>query len=505
MTIELVDAGVELRPDSSRVVARLFLPGEGFARTGSRAGDIMDRIDAMPATELDAAAADIRASFGSRHDDLDSLLRRHAATVAFRAGESPPMDQEHEIVLGAAFTAEHSVEGAALCNPSAVVHPDQTGLNHGELRLAVALRAIGEGHVSSIEFATAVVGADWVFEPRPLPLVTATVTEGDWSRAHFRESLETDGRLNEVSGAIVRALPAVFRSSRIEVAINEVPAELAQRHDTRQDLDVIRTMAWSAYHADFAPSSALGQRVLLPAASDEDNGMEDARFVLFTRADGRTEYRATYTAYNGHAIAPRLIVSPDLVAFTVHRLSGPAARNKGMALFPRPIGGTMFALTRTDGENTSIARSPDGLSWTDLAVVHRPTELWEVVQTGNCGSPIETPEGWLVILHGVGPMRQYAIGAMLLDLDDPTIVVARLTRPLLQPLDGQREGYVPNVVYSCGAIVHADTVWLPYGIGDQRIRVVSMRLSELLAAMTPEPAVANTGPSAGLSAGLSAR
>ncbi|MEO6115027.1 MAG: glycoside hydrolase family 130 protein [Pseudolysinimonas sp.] len=488
MSVEVRDAGVELEPDASRVIARLYLPGEGYTRSGSRAGDIMDRIEAIPPDELHAAAERIVAAFGSRHEKFAELLRQHAATVAFRAGETPPMDPDHEIVLGAAFTAEHSVEAAALCNPSAVPHPDQSGLSAGQLRLAISLRAIGEGHVSSIEFATAVIDpvTGWTFEQRPMPLVAATITEGDWTRAHFRASLETEGRLNEVSGAIVRALPTSFRSSQIEAAISDVPIELGQRHDTRGGLDVIRTMAWSAYRAGFEPSSSLGQRVLLPAASDETNGMEDARFVLFTHDDGRTEYRATYTAYNGHAIGPRLIISPDLVDFAIHRLSGPAARNKGMALFPRSIGGTMFALTRSDGENTSIARSKDGLSWTDIAVLHRPDEIWEIVQTGNCGSPIETPEGWLVLLHGVGPMRQYSIGAMLLDLDDPTILRARLTQPLLQALGDQREGYVPNVVYSCGAVEHDGTIWLPFGVGDQRIRVVSLRLDALLAAMTPE-------------------
>ncbi len=489
MTVHIADAGVELLPDSSRVMARLFLPGEGYARTGSRAGDIMERIDATTPDELRAEALRILASFGPRDESFPALLRRHAATVAFRAGETPPMDPDHEIVLGAAFTAEYSLEAAALCNPSAVPHPDQSGLEPGQLRLAVALRAIGEGHISSIVFATAVVGPGWVFGPRPMPLVAATVSEGDWTRAHFRESLETEGRLNEVSGAIVRALPAAFMSSQIERAISDVPAELAQRHDTRSDLDVLRTMAWSAYHARFEAWSQLGQRVLLPAASDETNGMEDARFVLFTHDDGRTEYRATYTAYNGQAVAPRLVVSPDLLEFAVHRLTGPAARNKGMALFPRPIGGKMFALTRTDGENTSIARSSDGLFWSDIAVLHRPRLLWEVVQTGNCGSPIETPDGWLVLLHGVGPMRQYSIGAMLLDLEDPTVVRARLREPLLRPPAGASDGYVPNVVYSCGAVLHEGKVWLPYGIAVQRVRVASIDLAELLAAMTPEPLV----------------
>ncbi len=487
MTVAFRDVGVQLNPDPSRVIPRLFLPGEGYARTGSRAADIIDRIEATAPEELRLAAAGILESFGSRSENLELLLRRHAETVAFRAGETPPMDPDHEIVLGAAFTAEHSVEAAALCNPSAVPHPDQSGLASGELRLAIALRAIGEGHVSSIAFATAIVNdvGGWQFETRPVPLVPSTVTEGDWTRGHFRACLESEGRLNEMSGAIVRALPAKFLSGQIEAAINDVPAQLAQRFDIRNDLDVIRTMAWSAYHASLESSSSLGQRVLLPAASDETNGMEDARFVLFTHADARIEYRATYTAYNGHAIAPRLIISPDLVNFSMHRLSGTAARNKGMALFPRAIGGTLFALTRTDGENTSIATSPNGLSWTDVAVLHRPEELWEVVQTGNCGSPIETAEGWLVLLHGGGPMRQYSIGAMLLDLDDPTIVRAQLTEPLLRPSDEERDGYVPNVVYSCGAVEHAGTIWLPFGVGDQRIRVVSVELDELLGAMTP--------------------
>ena len=489
MTVTLDDAGIDLEPDPALVVARLFLPGEGFARTGSRAAGIIDRIQAFSPEDLAAEAALVLASFGDRHEELQMLLERHAETVAFRSGETSALGADETIVLGAAFTAEHSVEAAALCNPSAVVHPDQGGLRPGELRLAVALRGIGEGHVSSIGFANAVVGPgiSWRFEPRAVPLATATITDGDWTRAHFRESLESEGRLNEVSGAIVRALPKTFRSSEIERAIFGIPAELAQRHDTRGDLDAIRTMAWSTYRADFDPATELTQRVLLPAAAEENNGMEDARFVLFTDDDGRVEYRATYTAYDGRAIAPRLIVSPDLCQFSIHRLSGPAAVNKGMALFPRRIGGAQYALTRTDGENVSVARSGDGLSWTDVALIHRPTELWEVVQSGNCGSPIETDQGWLVILHGVGPMRQYAIGALLLDLDDPTRVLSVLRTPILVATGDFREGYVPNVVYSCGGIVHDGTLWLPYGVGDSRVRVASIAVADLLDEMAAVP------------------
>jgi predicted GH43/DUF377 family glycosyl hydrolase len=492
MTETLADAGIELGPDPSRVVARLFLPGEGFTRTGSRAAGIIERIQAFSPEQLAVEAAQLLAAFGDRHEDFRMLLERHAETVAFRSTDSSALGPDEAIVLGAAFTAEHSVEAAALCNPSAVVHPDQGGLEPGELRLAVALRAIGEGHVSSITFASAVVGPGirWRFEPRATPLATATISDGDWTRTHFRESLESEGRLNEVSGAIVRGLPKAFRSSEIERAISGVPAELAQRHDTRNDLDAIRTMAWSTYHADFDPATELTQRVLLPAAAEETNGVEDARFVLFTDDDGSVEYRATYTAYDGHSIAPRLIVSPDLCRFSIHRLSGPAAVNKGMALFPRRIDGTRYAVTRTDGENVSVARSHDGLSWADVAVVHRPTELWEIVQSGNCGSPIETDRGWLVILHGVGPMRQYAIGALLLDLDDPTVVRAVLDTPILVAGPELREGYVPNVVYSCGGVVHDGRLWLPYGVGDSRVRVASISVAALLDEMAPAPVAA---------------
>jgi len=493
VTVLLTDLGVELRADPGRVVARLFLPGEGISPARSRTSDIVERIVAMPPADIDAAAGEILAGFEPRHGDLRELLTRHAETVAFRSKNPPRLDGALSVVLGAAFTAEHSVEAAALCNPSAVRHPDQSGLKRGEFRLAVALRSIGEGHVSSIGFASAIVGPGvrWRFEERVLPAVPPVVTEGSWSRTVLREALEADGRLNELSGAVVRALPSNFRSSEIETAIGAVPAELGRRRDAHIDLDTIRTMAWSAYEAEFGEDTDLSQRVLMPVSAGESNGMEDARFVSYTADDGTTEYRASYTAYDGRSIAPRLIRSPDLRTFTMHRLVGRAAVNKGMAFFPRPIGGLQWALTRTDGENLSVARSKNGLSWTDLGVLKRPSRLWEIVQLGNCGSPIETDRGWLVVTHGVGPMRRYAISAILLDLDDPTRIVARLDDPLLEPVGVLQEGYVPNVVYSCGGIVHDGTLWLPYGVGDQRVRAAAIDVSALLDAMTAVPEAAN--------------
>lgn len=487
MTARLTDLDVELLPDPGRTIARLFLPGEGIIPTRSRAGDIIDRIAALPESEVHAAAAEILSAFGDRHDELRAILVHHAETVVFRSDTPHRADDALSIVIGAAFTAEHSVEAAALCNPSAVRHPDQSGLRAGELRLAVALRSIGEGHVSSIGFATAIIGPGraWRFEERAMPAVAPVVSEGTWSRARLREALEAEGRLNELSGAVVRALPKTFASSEIELAIGAVPAELGRWREPHVDLDTIRTMAWSAYEATFDEHTQLSQRVLLPVTAGESNGIEDARFVIYTADDGSVEYRASYTAYDGRSIAPRLICSPDLRSFTMHRLMGKAAVNKGMAFFPRPIGGLDWALTRTDGENISIASSKNGLSWANAGVIHRPTEIWETVQLGNCGSPIETERGWLVVTHGVGPMRRYSIGALLLDLDDPTRVVSRLAEPMLEPDDDLREGYVPNVVYSCGGIVHDGVLWLPYGVGDQRVRAGAIGVEELLDAMIP--------------------
>ncbi|CAN5309319.1 glycoside hydrolase family 130 protein [soil metagenome] len=486
MSVMLRDAGVELLPDPSRVVARLFLPGEGLLPKRSRAADIVRRIRATPPEDLETEARQLLDGFAHRHRDLTGILSRHAATVAFRTELPDNPDPALATVLGAAFTLEYSVEAAALCNPSAVPHPDQRGLQRGELRLALGLRSIGEGHVSSISFASAVVGGGrWRFEPRVKPTVQGEIGEGQWTHAAFADVLENASQQNELSSAVLRALPSVFSSGQIEDAIREAPQALSRRPDAHLDLDVIRTLAWSAYSATFPADVPLSARVLMPAAPSEANGMEDARFVQFTHDDGTTDYRATYTAYDGHAISPRMIITGDFESFAMYTLSGDAAANKGMAFFPRPIDGTRWALTRTDGENISLACSDDGISWNDLAVLVRPGRLWEVIQTGNCGAPLETDRGWLVLTHGVGPMRQYAIGALLLDLDDPTKVLARLETPLLGAGDEQREGYVPNVVYSCGGVIHDGTLWLPYGVGDERVRAGSIGVNELLDAMTP--------------------
>jgi predicted GH43/DUF377 family glycosyl hydrolase len=236
----------------------------------------------------------------------------------------------------------------------------------------------------------------------------------------------------------------------------------------------------SAYEVTFDNRLALDQQVIMPAAAEESNGMEDARFTRFVLDDGTVDYRATYTAYDGRQIAPRLLTSPDLRTFRAHRLAGSAARNKGMALFPRLVNGRHLTLCRADGERTALASSPDGFTWTAQQPVHAPTTSWETVQVGNCGPPIETDRGWLVLTHGVGAMRTYSIGAILLDLEDPSVVLGNLAHPILEPDPGEQDGYVPNVVYSCGGVVHDGLLWLPYGIGDARVGVAYVPLADVL-------------------------
>ncbi len=483
MTLDVRDAGAELLPDASRVVADLFLPGESTPGAVSRTERVIARVLAMPRDELAAAAMRLEAEFGARHAGFDALLRANAEKV-----ESEPLDDAVGLVLGAAFTAEYAIEGAALCNPSVVPDPDQTGVPEGGLRVVLSLRSIGEGHTSTISFCSAVIGPgrSWTFGARELPLARATISDGEWDVEHLRRALEHDGELTEVSHSVIQRLPAKLRRGDIDRAIRSLPGEFFNHAEARVRVEAIRVVSRSAYDAEFPAGSALSQRVLLPVSDEERRGLEDARFVRFTEDDGRETYRASYTAYDGRRISSRLIVTEDFERFSIHRLTGPATRTKGMAFFPRRVGGRLLALTRTDGESILLASSEDGLDWGGETIVAAPEQLWEIVQSGNCGSPIETDRGWLVLTHGVGPMRRYSIGALLLDLDDPAKVVARLDLPLLEPSGAYQDGYVPNVVYSCGGLVHDGLLWVPHGIGDGRIRVASVPLAELLGAMTPE-------------------
>ena len=481
-----------LYPDLSRVVARLYLPGEEIAGNQSRVALVVQRVLRLTDDEVDQEAEIVVKDFAGRHRDLDDLLYENALRVSSHVPEGVVLNETQSLVMGAAFTAEFAVEGAALCNPSVVVDPDQSDLLEGETRLVLSVRAIGEGHVSSLGFASAIVGPgrSWRFLPRQGPLIAGRTQPLSWVNSQFRTLLEIDGVLDDLSHSILAALPEVFTIDDFRVALAEVHTDLLIRPNAGDTIAALRRAVSLAYESLFPMDIELSQQVLLPAIPDERAGIEDARLVRFTDAEGNSEYRATYTAYNGHDVGGRLIISGDLRHFHTYPMTGPAARNKGVAIFPRLVDGRFMALCRSDGETTSITRSDDGLAWDEPVAVHEPTAAWEVVQVGNCGSPIELAEGWLVLTHGVGPMRTYAIGAVLLDLEDPTKVLRRLETPLIEPAPDERNGYVPNVVYSCGGIVHEGTLWLPFGIGDSRIGVAWISVDELLDAMTSVAAYA---------------
>ena len=478
-----VDAGLRAHP--ARVVARLFLPGEDLPGGRSRAGAVVDRVLALGEDEVERLAGRLPAAFARRHRDYETMLRDHTAIVSSHLRPGTELSDARTLLIGATFTAEYAVEAAALCNPSAVLHPDQGRLTEGQARVAVTVRGIGEGHVSSVGFCTAVLGpgAVWTFDPRTSPVVAGTTTAGRWRREHLRAVLRDQLRDDGLAHSVLGSLPEAFTGTDLQEALVNLPADLIGRHGAQETVDLLRQLVASAYEVDFPADLDLSQQVLLPSAAEESNGMEDVRVVRFVGDDGSVDYRATYTAYDGRHIAPRLLTSPDLRSFRAHRLAGPAARNKGMALFPRLVAGRHLALCRSDGERTSLASSADGFVWGRPELIQKPEAAWEVLQVGNCGPPIETDHGWLVLTHGVGPMRTYSVGAILLDLDDPTRVLRRSPRPLLQPTPEEQDGYVPNVVYSCGGLVHDGRLWLPYGIGDSRIGVAWADLDQLLGEM----------------------
>jgi predicted GH43/DUF377 family glycosyl hydrolase len=476
----------ELRPDPSRVVARLFLPGEEPHVARSRVGAIADRVLALDEPTVIELAGRLVQDFEDRHVGYEKLLRRHASIVAAaHVSDQTPLSPARALVLGACFTAEYATEAAALCNPSAVPHPDQSGLEAGQLRVAVSLRAIGEGHISSIGFCAAVIGPGpcWTFQQRDAPVVAGEASLARWNNHQLRAVLADHGNFDELSNALLHALPEHFDLTDLEHALAQTPIDLLAPPSAPAKAELLRRIVSSAYQMEFGLDTTLSQRILLPSAVEERDGMEDARFTRFLGDDGIAEYRATYTAYDGYQIAPRLLLSSDLRHFRTHRLAGAAARNKGMALFPRPVSGRQLALCRSDGENISLAYSTDGYRWSRPQQLHAPQQPWEMLQVGNCGPPIETEHGWLVLTHGVGPMRTYSIGALLLDLDDPSRILGRLADPLLSPADGERDGYVPNVVYSCGGLLHDGRLWLPYGIDDSRIGVAWVPLDQLLGAL----------------------
>jgi predicted GH43/DUF377 family glycosyl hydrolase len=476
-----------LKPDASRTLCRLFVPGqETLIRGESRAMTVIDRVLDMTEQEVDRTLARTLALFSGRHRDLAETLEQNFGLVAHRLGSQIKVERARRQLIGAYFTQEYALEAAALFNPSMVPHPDQAGCLPGEIRFVMSLRAVGEGHLSSIEFRSGTIGNDSGirFDPPGGFLQTGCPRAVRYDRDLFQDRLAEFGYEDENARFLWGVLPSRFTSAELDVALAELASQRLTRGDSAVLADKVRWMAASNYAVEFDAQRALSERVLWPTGPAESHGMEDARFVRFTAGQDVTYY-ATYTAFDGAQVAPNLLETADFRTFTVSQLSGPSAKNKGMALFPRLIDGRWAALSRWDRESNAIGYSDDGRRWGEAVTVQAPTRPWELIQLGNCGSPIETPAGWLVFTHGVGPMREYAIGAVLLDPDEPERLIGSLSEPLLVADESERDGYVPNVVYSCGAMLHGQTVVLPYGCSDSSVRVATVDLGALLDRLMP--------------------
>lgn len=484
MSLDVHRLKVSLEADPTRVLLRPYsTSGQLHAR------NVISRVLALPESELPALLASVLADFDQRHHRLHELLLERFESVSELLTTDQDLSETRRALIGACFYSEYSLEAAALFNPSIVAHPDQSGVPRGCLRFVLSLRSTGEGHISSITFRTGLVNpkGEVSLDPQGRFSVEPTIIPNPtFERDLFGRKLYELGVSSAFARRVVDALDDRFTLHDLE---NAITRERWRRRNLVAESDAdpgveekILSVALSNYEVLFRPDSKLSERVIFPVTPSQRNGIEDARFVRFQ--DGlESSYYATYTAYDGRLIIPQLVETDDFEHFRFITLNGPAVQNKGMALFPRKLNGLYAMLGRQDGENLQLMYSDNLHFWNETRVILRPRFSWELVQIGNCGSPIETEAGWLVLSHGVGPMRQYCIGAFLLDLERPERVVGRLRQPLLKPEPGEREGYVPNVVYSCGALVHAGWLILPYAVSDSAVRFARVELKALLAAI----------------------
>jgi predicted GH43/DUF377 family glycosyl hydrolase len=480
--MNITRTGIVLKPDASRVLFRPFNPvGE------ERPLRLLARILSLPEEETVAMLAQVLAEFKTRHQRLLDYFLVRFEFVRHLLPTDQPLSEDRKLLIGAYFTHEYSLEAAALFNPSIGPHPDQAGLPDGTLRFILSLRATGEGHISSITFRTGTIDAGGkILVDMPSRYVTTPdhIPPISYDKTIFWRQLQELGVADNIAETIFKTLSEGFTVDELGQEIQYL-RRYAQHRNSEFDRTASRllNLAKSNYEVIYSPDQPLTERVIFPIAPNESNGIEDARFVQFKDDDGVVTYVATYTAYDGRVTIPQLLETSDFLRFSVCTLNGPEVQNKGMALFPRRIRGQYVMLSRQDAENLYLMYSDDLHFWHTKVPLLKPTYSWEFLQIGNCGSPIETEAGWLVISHGVGPMRKYSIGAFLLDLEDPSRVIGRLTQPLLSPDESEREGYVPNVVYSCGSLVHAGLLILPYAMSDSASSFATIPLTDLLGEM----------------------
>jgi predicted GH43/DUF377 family glycosyl hydrolase len=474
--------GIVLKPNSSRVVIRPF-----EVPSGDRVERILARIGTLTEAEVEKQLTSVMTDFGNRHQRIREFFRQRFEQVRQHALTDFEPTESRKLLIGAYFTQEYALESAALFNPSMIWHPDQTGLPVGSRRFIISLRATGEGHISSITFRSGTMDANGLIhmdEPTRFVEAPMQVLNALYDKVLFYRKLTELGINGPLTEQTMAALGDHFTLADLERTLKTV----MRSHRTRQRefepiMHTMLVLAKANYEIRFDPSLNVSERIIFPSSPTETSGIEDARFVRFIHDDGRVVYYATYTAYDGRVTFPQMLETEDFLQFRVSTLNGPEVKNKGFALFPRMVNGQYAMLSRQDNEHIYLMYSDSSHFWHTKTLIARPTFPWEYIQLGNCGSPIETPAGWLVLMHGVGPMRKYAMGAFLLDLEDPSKLIGRLETPLLEPDASEREGYVPNVVYSCGAVVHNNKLVIPYAMSDYASTFATVPLAEVLGAM----------------------
>lgn len=480
--MEVQRTGVVLRPSNSRVVIRPF-----ELQNDSRVERIIARVGAMSDAQVDVQLESVMSEFRERHQRTREFLQWRFEQVRRHLLTDAPVSEARQLLIGSYFSQEYALESAALFNPSMVWHPNQDNLPEGWRRFILSLRATGEGHISSITFRSGVIDAEnrvRMDEPTRFVCAPEIVLNSLYEKDLFYRKLSELGINGPLTEQVMASLNPHFTLAELESSLTQtLRLNRIRQREFEPLAHTMRVLAKSNYEIQFGSELDVSERILFPSSPTETNGIEDARFVHFTHDDGRKTYYATYTAYDGRVVLPQMLETDDFLHFRISTLNGAEVRNKGFALFPRMVNGQYAMLSRQDNENIYLMYSDMPHFWYTKELVAKPTYPWEFVQLGNCGSPIETEAGWLVLTHGVGPMRKYSLGAFLLDLEDPRRVIGRLKQPLLAPNANEREGYVPNVVYSCGAVVHNGVLVIPYAMSDYASTFATVSLNDVLSAM----------------------
>ncbi|HEY4754574.1 MAG TPA: glycoside hydrolase family 130 protein, partial [Ignavibacteriaceae bacterium] len=449
---------------------------------------IIGRILTLSEKEVKKELKNVMTEFEERHQRLRNFYLNRFEQMKKYLLTDQLLSDERKLLIGAYFTQEYSLESAALFNPSMVWHPDQSDLPEGSRRFILSLRATGEGHISSITFRSGVINKENRIDintPTRYVATSENITNPVYEKILFERKLMELDLLNDFAKKVLDSLEDNFTIADLEDCIKILIRPFRNKGGENElTAKGILSLALSNYEIQYSPDQGLSERIIFPHSSSEINGIEDARFVEFTDEDGQRTYYATYTAYDGKVVFPQILETKDFLHFKISTLNGPEVKNKGMALFPRKINGLYAMLSRQDNENIFLMYSEHLHFWYTKQLILKPTYPWEFVQLGNCGSPIETDAGWLVLSHGVGAMREYSIGAFLLDKADPSIVIGRLEEPLLTPNENEREGYVPNVLYSCGSAIHGDELIIPYAMSDHASSIAKVGVNELLKKLT---------------------